>query len=344
MATTDNRVEVALPSDENYVCGLLVTAASMAKYMPSDVTLSISVLDGGIHDATFTSFTEKVKNIHEQTEFRRLRISEEDFSAYPEWSGNRMTYARLMLSELLPDVDHVVYCDTDFLWLCDIVELWKQRDDAIVLQSVRDGSPTTELVEQKWFEAHGFHFVPERYFCAGLSFYNLKLFREEKIGVKVCDFLKTYRDVRFADQTAMNVLLADRTRMLDLKWQRFSHVITDSDIKQGCAIHYAGDFPIVKRGWRINAISDIHMMWFWVYAWSNKITIWKAVSALYPGNACEIIFRRFLSCCVTNVVLRLFFFSFLILVRRQYHIPLFKVWCRKIDWHKVKGHFGSINR
>ena len=207
MATADNRVEVALPSDENYVCGLLVTAASMAKYMPTDVTLSINVLDGGIHDDTLASFAEKIKGIHERTEFRRLPIDESIFAAYPKWSGNRMTYARLMLAELLPDVDHVIYCDTDYIWLTDVTELWKLRDDNVIFQSSRDGVPETEQKERKWHEKYGFPFDSSRYFCAGLSFYNLRLFRKERVIKQVSDFLVAHPDVPFADQTVINVLL-----------------------------------------------------------------------------------------------------------------------------------------
>ena len=73
MSSVNDRIEVALPSDENYLCGLLVTAASMAKYMPADVTLSINVLDGGIHDETFLSFANKVTGLHERTVFKRLQ-------------------------------------------------------------------------------------------------------------------------------------------------------------------------------------------------------------------------------------------------------------------------------
>lgn len=328
MATSDNRVEVALPSDENYVCGLLVTAASMAKYMPPNVTLSINVLDGGIHYDTFVLLVDKIRSIHERTEFRRLPIDESVFAAYPKWSGNRMTYARLMLAELLPDVDHVIYCDTDYIWLTDVTELWELRDDTIVLQSSRDGAPETERRERVWHECNGFEFDPERYFCAGLSFYNLHLFRQEQIIRQVSDFLVTHPDVPFADQTAMNVLLGQRTRLLPQKWQRFSRDVTNAEIIAGCAIHFAGEVPWRKLGLWVNTITDAMLVWHRFNAFLYGISTWSSLRRWY--GASEIIRRRILFYLAILPVMRTLFFMFLHFTGRGVYIPNLKIWCRRL--------------
>lgn len=334
MATVDNRVEVALPSDENYVCGLLVTAASMAKYMPSDVTLSINVLDGGIHDDTFASFTDKVRGIHERTEFRRLHIDESVFADYAEWSGNRMTYARLMLAELLPDVDHVIYCDTDYLWLTDVSELWKLRDDAVILQSSRDGAPETELRERVWCEKNGLAFDPERYFCAGLSFYNLRLFRQEQIIRQVSDFLVAHPDVPFADQTAMNVLLGQRVRLLPQKWQRFSRDLTDEELKLGCAIHFAGETPWRNLGLWITTITDSMLVWHRFNAHIHHISTWQSLRCWY--GTCEIIRRRLVFHLALIPIFRNLFFYLLRHTGRGAYIADLEVWCRPLKWNGLK--------
>lgn len=334
MVTTDKRVEVALPSDENYVCGLLVTAASMAKFMPSDVVLSINVLDGGIHDDTFASFAEKIKGIHERTEFRRLSIDESVFTAYPKWSGNRMTYARLMLAELLPDVDHVIYCDTDYIWLTDVTELWKLRDDNVIIQSSRDGVPESEQKERMWHEKYGFPFDPKRYFCAGLSFYNLRLFREERIIKQVSDFLISHPDVPFADQTAMNVLLGHRARLLPQKWQRFSRDVTNAELKAGCAIHFAGEVPWRKLGMWVNTITDSMLIWHRFNAGLQGISTWKSLRRWYGAG--EIIRRRMLFHIANVPVARELFFILLRLTGRGVYIAGLKMWCRPLKWKEIK--------
>lgn len=327
MASFDDRVEIALPSDENYVCGLLVTAASIAKYANKEATLVFNILDGGIKDDTFADFEKRILKLNPKCEFRRLKIDESVFAGFPAWSGNRMTYARLMLSNLLPDVDHVIYCDTDFLWTADIVELWKQRDDSIVIQSARDGSEGTESKEALWYSEHNLHFDSEKYFCAGLSFYNLKLFRDESIVQKVSDFLVKNPDVKFADQTAMNVLLGDRARLVERKWQAFSWNLQEKEVKAGCAIHFAGEIPW-KVGIWTNLLTDTKMIWHRFNAEIHGESVWKALRRYFTPK--QIILRRGLFLLLTRVwgFSGLFRF-FLLLVRRGQYWEVTKPWLRR---------------
>lgn len=334
MHDQDDIVEVALPSDQNYVCGLVATAASMAKYCDKSVTLCINVLDGGIHDDTFADFEKLITGIKPNTTFRRLKIDEHVFDGYPAWSGNRMTYARLMLSELLPDKDHVIYCDTDYLWLCDVTRLWRLRDDKVILQSSRDGVPQTEVRESAWYAANGFKFDPERYFCAGLSFYNLRLFREEKIIFQVSDFLVKHPDVEFADQTAMNVLLGERVRLLPQTWQLFSRDLTNEDLQKGCAIHFAGEVPWRRLGLWVNTITDTMLLWHKFNAGLRGISAWKSLRGWY--SASEIIRRRMTFHFATLPVVKHLFFLLLKLTGRGVYVKSeFGVWCRKLDWRRI---------
>ena len=59
-----------------------------------------------------------------------------------------MTYARLLLLDLLSDVTHVIYTDVDILWLADIAELWDSIDEDAIMHISPGGSPPEEL---KWF-------------------------------------------------------------------------------------------------------------------------------------------------------------------------------------------------
>lgn len=333
MATSDNRVEVALASDETYACGLLVTAASMGSHMSPDVTLAISVLDGGLRDDTFASIVEKVKGVHERTEFQRLRIDESLFAAFPEWAGNRMAYARLLLPELLPTTDHVVYCDTDYLWLTDVTELWRLRDDSVILQSSRDGASETERLESEWHKRNGFPFHPERYCCAGLSFYNLRLFRKEQVIRKIRDFLIAHPDVPFPDQTAMNVVLGERVRLLPQKWQRFSRDLANDDLAAGCAIHFAGEVPWREMGQWIYTITDSMLAWHRFNARLNGNSLWQSLRQWYGAG--EIIRRRLLFHVASLPLLRTLFFALLVMARRGVYVPVFKMWCRRLAWREA---------
>ena len=253
-------IHIALPSDENYVPGLTVTAASIALYADPATPLHLHILDGGIQDATFDHFSACIRRIHEQVEITRHPIDEAAFASLPAWSGNRMTYARLMLPQALPEVEFVIYSDTDMLWLAPVEALWAKRKAEKLACVVRDGYPETEAREAAWFARKGFPFDPERYFCAGLLLLNLKLMREERIVQRTFDFLAEHPDCQFADQTAFNVLLRDRATHLPRSWQVLTRLVRREDFDAPVVLHFGGDIPWKRHGWW-SLLSDPVMLW-----------------------------------------------------------------------------------
>lgn len=286
-------IEIALPSDENYYPGLLATAGSIAVHANKDALLSFNILDGGIKDDTFKRFCAQISALNAKCRFRRLQIDLSLFEAFPLWSGSHMTYARLLLPILLPDNEFVIYSDTDYLWLIDILELWRQRDSNVIMQSCVDQYWGTIEKESAWFHKNGKKFCAGSYFGAGLSFYNLRMCRAENIVEKVYNFIKTEKDVQFADQTALNVLLYGRVRILPQKWTIISRLVRHEDIKSGCAIHFGGEIPWRKLIGKRATISDPVLLW---HKWSAKllgITTWQSLRMYYP--VWTIILRRLVS-------------------------------------------------
>lgn len=254
-------IHIALPSDQNYVIGLEATAGSIAYHASKEVQLLFHVLDGGINDDTFSEMAGKIKQLHPNVEFHRIAVDEALFKNYPVWSGNKMTYARLLLTEALPDVSHIIYSDTDFLWLIDIAELWRERSEEKIFIGVQDHESTIDR-EARWAAEHNMKFDRDYYFGAGLSFYNLDKFREESIPAKVARFLSEHPDVEFADQTALNYLLHGRVTFVDKKWQTLSIELSPDTIRKPLAIHYGGDIPWRRdRFWTI-PISDSTLLWY----------------------------------------------------------------------------------
>ncbi len=255
-------IHVALPSDENYVNGLKVTAASLAVYAKPETCLHFHVLDGGIRDETFAGFTACLTRIHANVMFSRHKIDEATFASLPAWSGNRMTYSRLALPAFLPDTEHVIYTDTDVLWLAPVEELWARRKRDVMALVCRDGYPATERKEEAWFSRKGFPFQRERYFCGGVLLLNLRLMREEQVVQKTFAFLAAHPDSQFADQTAFNCLLHDRVEQVPRRWQILTRLIAGEDFDGPVVLHYGGDIPWVRRSWW-NLLSDAVMLWHW---------------------------------------------------------------------------------
>ena len=279
------RIEIALASDQGYFCGLIVTACSIAKSCKSaDDVLSFTILDGGIKDADFALLEAKVRGYHAKSEFRRISVNDETFKDCPIWNGNRMTYARLMLPYLLKDVDYCIYCDVDFLWMRDIAELWRERRPDIALISTMDGNLDTLKVDGDWLKAHNLPFDPASYFCAGLTFFNLKMFREAGMAARCFELLKLTPP--FNDQTVMYVATYGKQKLVEKrKWQVFTYELTQSILDAGCVVHHAGEIPWKVYTSPLSIFSDAKMLWLRFYAEIYGISTWAAVRRFHPAGS-----------------------------------------------------------
>lgn len=276
-----NIVEIALASEDNYFCGLLVTATSIAKFASRDCCLSYTIIDTGIANENYDIFRRIVRGIHERCTFRRIRISSDDLKGLPDWHGNKTTFARLLLPQILPaDVSHVIYSDVDFLWMCDVAELWRLRDDTSPYISARDVNEYVKGFERRWYQAIGVQVDMTRYFCAGLSFFNLSLFRQEELARQTIDFILKHPDVGSADQTALNAVLGGRHRLVEQKWQIFARDSPVEDIKPPCALHYAGE-PPWKFSYKSHMLTDVQLLWFRFDASIRGISVWQSLRRHY---------------------------------------------------------------
>lgn len=326
------QIEIALPSDENYVCGLRATAISIALYANKDVTLSYHILDGGIHDATFNTFVLELKRYHPHVIVTRHLINEDLFSDFPEWAGNRMTYARLLLVDLLPCVEFIIYCDTDFLWLADIAELWTMKDSSIPLMSTVDDCKETLMNEEKWFVIHGFPFSSNTYICAGLSFYNLAYFRKYQVIDAVRIFLKQYPDIGYADQTAMNIILQDKIFCIDQSWQKFTRDVKSIDFQRPIVLHYAGEVPW-KRDYRWASLTDTVLLWHRFNAMINHTTLYRALRLFFTPS--QIIFKRAFFLAYINSFTRRCLYRIFSMTNRHSLYTYFSIWNRKVGYKMV---------
>lgn len=329
------KVHIALPSDENYLIGLTATAGSIAHHASCNVVLCFHILDGGIKDDSFNLFTQKIQRLHPHTEFSRIKVDEALFKDFPVWSGNRMTYARLMLADALPDVKHIIYSDTDFLWLADIAELWELRKDDVIFASTIDQGGTIER-ESAWANLKGLDFDRKKYFCAGLSFYNLELFRKENIIGQVADFLNKYPDVPFADQTAMNHLLKGRWMVLEDKWQTLSMNLSPENIQKPLAIHFAGDGPWTRNKLWTWAMSDACLLWFAMVDYINQVPNGTTIKCYY--TCWQRFYKRSLAIIYKNIVTMTLFNALLNITGRKSYINLLNDYCPNLHINRTEAY------
>lgn len=277
-------VEVAVASDANYFCGLLVTVASVAINASRDCALRFHVLDGGISEDDLCLLQTQIVKLHPHVEIIRHQVDDRLFEGFPPWAGqSKMTYARLLLPKLLPDVSHVVYIDCDILWTRDILQLWNRRTKEIVFHAVRENWPYIDEKESGWFRAKGLKFVDGEYVTAGMSFFNLDEFRRQKLDERAFDFLDCHRDVQWVDQTALNAVLWAENAMVErltADWACTVWLMTPEILKTKPVFHFAGGAP-----WKVlvfnRLLTDAVLHWFKTDAQVRGCSTWRSLRRYY---------------------------------------------------------------
>ena len=332
-----NEIHVALAADTLYLPGLELTAASMAVRASSGVRLCIHVLDGGLDDSGFAAFAGLMKRLRPDNAVVRHRLIETQDRDFRDAYGKRMTYKRLLLPSILPDLDFVIYCDVDFLWLGDVAELWALRDPKLFFQSTRDRAPETIDHERSWFAARGVPFDAERYFCAGLLLMNLKKLRDENVMARVFAFLEEHPDVNLADQSALNAVVQEQTGFVSPRWQVFSRdVVFGRGVEEPAAIHFGGELPWLRWS-RLDMLTDTVLFWHRVNAAMRGLSLWRALRLHFHVG--EIIIRRTLFLFAASSLTSWFFKLLLVLSGRKGYGRRFGMWWRRVRMPEANGFF-----
>lgn len=292
-------IHIALASDENYFEGLLTTVWSIVRNCSRPEDLHFHILDGGIPDVKWLQLVERITPYGAHPS--RLSTNQESaFAGFAAYHGSgKMTYARLLLPDLLPDVDQIIYTDVDVLWLADIAELWDSLDPSAVVHIVPLPGKAAPH-EQRWYDDHGFVTKDDPPFCAGVMVLSLSKFRDEKLHLNMLATIRNSNEpLPAVDQTAINAHLFGRRDKVHLsrRWQRGSGGYTDLE-PEGFVLHYLVDAPWKSVSHTHHMITDQHMLWHRYHQEASGCTIWQS---LRIGNsATAIIFGRILYKAATN--------------------------------------------
>lgn len=282
--TSDDFVEVALAADKNYIIGLTVAAYSIAKYCAIDTKLRFHILYSDFSEEDKADIKDKLISAKNNCEVLFYDVSKVDFSFLPLYASSRMTYARLVLPQILTKTNFVIYTDVDTLWLDDISELWRLKDEIPLIACPREQADKTIDMEEKWFTSRNLNFNRDSYFCAGISFYNLSAIRESKVFEKVLEFGKKFTDFNCADQSMLYGAIGDKVKLLPDRWQTFPRNGIKKSNNLGVVLHYAGEAP-----WKVthytHLITDTQLLWFDICATIFNESLWQSLRRFYTPFA-----------------------------------------------------------
>jgi lipopolysaccharide biosynthesis glycosyltransferase len=215
---------LAFASDENYLDGLVGTLSGVARSAPG-ATIRAYVLDCGIQDAGWREMEQTLRTRFSGLELVRHVIEPNQLSAFnPQNQNNRLNnsaYARLLLPELLPDTERIIYLDCDLMVDADLRPLFITQLEGALIGAVADGhlpllvqNVLPELIPPAEKDSLAFN--------SGVLLMDLAAMRRAGLIAEIRS-APPFLSQKMQDQASLNLALMSRWKKLPTRWnhQRF---------------------------------------------------------------------------------------------------------------------------
>lgn len=214
--------------------------------------IRIHVLDCGIDAATWDDYSARIRalaaKVGADVSLVRHVVDMARLNRLEGWTnGSKAAWARILIPDLLPDVDQCVYSDCDMLFVADPAEMLDSLQDPNVLLAGHFDIYDSRRKDADWCREQGLPVSMDDYVCTGLVAMNLKGFRAEGIVEKCLDFGLSHPHIPFPDQTTLNQVCLGRKALLPDGWGVFYPHECFAFTGRIKAIHFAGGCPWERR-------------------------------------------------------------------------------------------------
>lgn len=227
---------IVAAADDRMAMPLAVTLYSALANLAGVKALSLYIIDGGISEKHKRRLIEvlSVKHIDVYLKWIRPDLSalngvktNEDLIGAIKWHTNA-AYLRLLIPEIMPEFDRAIYLDSDLVVEKNLHALWEKEIGDRPAVAVQDYMVPYVSSVPKSHQTDQMLKLPANtpYYNTGVMVINLKRWREENIGRKALEYIHKFQQFQFADQDALNAIIAGAWGPLDPKWNVMLSVIT----------------------------------------------------------------------------------------------------------------------
>lgn len=289
--TATNTIAVVCGADDNYAMPLAVMARSILAELDRSQTLLLFIIDGGIKKHNKQKILKSLDLTRCSVEWleppsdllKNLKLTKY-FSV--------AMYYRLLIPELLPQLDRAIYLDCDLLVTVDLKKLWDtDLEDNYLLAAADTGF---HYAASGLLDCRKFSIPPDwKYFNSGVLVLNLKKWRADEIGPKIIQFIDQHpEDMRLPDQDGLNIVLAGQWGELNPRWNQtpciykypswsdspFDQETYNNVISDPWIVHFASGF----KPWNAYNLKKEQKELFYYYldmtAWKGwRFTLLKAI-------------------------------------------------------------------
>jgi len=200
-------IPIAVVSDSDALPGLYVTLFSLLESNP-DHRFEIHLPYENLAPNHFRAIEQIIYQADSRNRFHRIPISSRRFAHLHGLHGNHMTYCRLLLPELLPEEDRVLYLDSDLIVQTEVNAIWEWPMTCL-LGAVPIGVVAYSAIEAKVLNERGLS-DDALYFNAGVLLIDLAGWREQAISGRLLEIARqTGERLAQHDQTILNLFFSD---------------------------------------------------------------------------------------------------------------------------------------
>ena len=213
---SSNAISIAMASDNNYVLPTVVSMTSVMKNSAQDFRYDFYVMHP-------PSLSKKSKQSLKSLEYKykncTVNLIDMGDSCKLARTDPRIptsAYYRLMIQDLLPNVDTVIWLDGDTIVLGNLVDMFSINMEGFCYKGFLDYLDLER-------ELHTFRIHSNNYICSGVMLINLKEMRSIDATKKTQQFIaKNNSKLRHHDQTVLNAVFADKIGALPAKFGIFN--------------------------------------------------------------------------------------------------------------------------
>lgn len=256
---SNKKIPVVFAFDDNYALPASVAIQSLIDSKAPTTEYDVIVLHGGLKKST-------MRKIEQICPIRWILVDRSCLDDAPTgWSGIE-TYYRLLVADLIPDYDKIIWSDVDVLFCADLTDIYN---------APMGNADWSGIAAERADEKHGIHpHFPENtkpfIYMPGFMVINAKKWRKENMREHFFDIIKTFGTrLKFFDLDILN-LAAKKINDVPFEYCVLENIYDADDIKTAPEypwlsrvhsykrlvqakqnpkiIHYAGGWP--KIWWR----------------------------------------------------------------------------------------------
>lgn len=212
-----HNVPIAMALDENYVYPTVVSITSAMENSNYKANYDFYIMHTPNLSEESKKILKSLQDKYDNCSINLIDMQDKFSSAYTDSRITTSSYYRLMLSDLFPNLDKIIWIDGDTLILKDLTEMINIDMDGYCYKGFLD------TINGRIHLKNSFNIDDDHFICDGVMLVNLKELRKENSVEKFNDFISKNNDkLEQHDQTVINVVFHDKIGVLPAKFGVFN--------------------------------------------------------------------------------------------------------------------------